>query len=360
MGMISAAIALRRGEFHLDVRIESENRRLAIFGQSGAGKTTFLDAVAGLVRPERGMIAISGKTLFDARQEIDLPPRMRGVGYVRQTPDLFPAMTVSENISFARSRRMPGKPAIDAGEVEKALGIAPLSRRRPRELSGGETRRVQIARALASQPSVLLLDEPFANLDASARREILPLLGALPTRFAVPAILVTHDAEEVFAFAEEAVVLEGGRVVAQGEPLVTLSRPGSWPVARISGVENFLAVHLTGPDEREGGTLADWSGVRVHCPAVRGSPGDAATLALFAEDVLIARGSVEGLSARNAFPMRVESVVEDGDTLLVSLSDGPRRLQSRITRGARADLKLEANVVVTALFKSAALRVLAR
>jgi len=357
--VISAAVALRRGEFELDLRFESAARSLAIFGPSGAGKTTFLDALAGLVRPERGRIEISGQVLFDADRKIDLPPRVRGVGYVRQVPDLFPAMTVSENIDFARSRRARGGSSIDVGEIGKVVGTAALSRRRPHELSGGETRRVQIARALASQPSILLLDEPFANLDGAARREIIPLLAALPERFAVPVLLVTHEAGEVLAFAEEVVVVDDGRAVAQGEPRTTLSRPGSWLVARVSGVENFLAVHIAGADEREGGTLADWSGVALHCPAIAGAPGEPMTLALFAEDVLIARGPVAGLSARNVFPMRVESVVEDGDTLLATLSHGSRRLQSRITRGARAELAIEPGASVTAIFKSAALRPLA-
>jgi molybdate transport system ATP-binding protein len=336
------------------VNFETSARRLALFGASGAGKTTILDAIAGLVRPDSGRIGVSGRVLLDTGSRIDLPSRDRAVGYVRQLPDLFPAMTVAGNVAFARERRGTG--ATPGGDPARALGIEHLLGRRPGELSAGETRRVQIARTLASRPALLLLDEPFSNLDAPARREILPLLAALPDAFEVPAILVTHDVGEVFAFAEEVIVLEAGRVVGRGEPLATLSRPGAWPVARVSGVENFLPASIVGADVREGGTLAYWDGALLHCPKLGGAAGDRVTLALFAEDVLIARGPVEGLSARNTLPMRVDSIVEEGDSILVTLADGARRLRSRITRGARSSLAIEPGADVTVVFKSSALR----
>ncbi len=357
MGLISASVRVRRGEFTADLRVETDARALAIFGASGAGKTTFLEAIAGLVRPSEGRIEVGGSTLFDSSAGIDLPPRRRRVGYVRQVPDLFPAMTVGENLVFALScRSSPAGNGVE--EAFAALGIERLRKRRPRELSGGETRRVQIARALASSPGILLLDEPLANLDAPARREILPLFGKIPLLAGVPAVLVTHDVEEVFAFAEEVAVVENGRVVARGEPLATLSRPGTWAVARISGVENFLAATLRGAAPG-GGTLVEWEGTTVRAPDVAGRPGDPVTLALFAEDVLVARGPVDGLSARNALPMRVESIEEAGDAVLLTLGDGARRLRSRITRDAVSALAIVPGAEVTAVFKSAALRALA-
>ena len=356
MGLISASVRIRRGEFEADFRVESDARALAIFGASAAGKTTFLDAVAGLVRPSAGRIEVNGSVLFDSAAGVDLPARHRRVGYVRQAPDLFPAMTVGENVAFARSCRPRSRREGADGALD-ALGIEPLRNRKPRELSGGETRRVQIARALASSPGILLLDEPFANLDATARREVLPLLARIPRLAGVPAVLVTHDVEEVFAFAEEVVVFEAGRAVGRGEPLATLSRPGSWPVARVSGVENFLGGRVRGPAPG-GGTLVEWEGAVLRAPAVAEPAGKAVTLALFAEDVLIARGPVDGLSARNALPMRVDSIDEAGDALLLSLSDGARKLRSRVTRDAAAALGIAPGVPVTAVFKSAALRVL--
>lgn len=357
--MISASIVLARAEFRLDAELESGASRLAVFGASGAGKTTLLDAIAGLVRPASGRIDVGGRVLFDSVRGIDLPPRDRGVGYVRQTPDLFPTMSVAGNVTFARGRRRSPGPAAATDEVERALGVAPLARRRPADLSGGETRRVQIARALASRPNLLLLDEPFANLDAAARREILPLLAEIPGRFGVPAILVTHDAEEVFAFAEEVVILERGRIAARGEPHATLSRPGVWPVARLSGVENFLAGRLVSADAREGESVVSWEGVDIHCPVIAAPAGSTVTLALFAEDVLLARGEAGRLSARNVLAMRVESVADDGSTLLVTLADGPRRLRSRITRRARAALDVAPGAEVAAVFKSSSVRPIA-
>ncbi|HET9794169.1 MAG TPA: ATP-binding cassette domain-containing protein [Thermoanaerobaculia bacterium] len=354
MAVISVSARIRRGALDADFRIDSDAAALAIFGESGAGKTTLLDAVAGLVRPAEGRIRIGGSVLFDSTAGIDLPPRRRRVGYVRQAPDLFPAMTVAENIAFALS--CAADRALRRG-VPPVPGIERLENRRPHELSGGETRRVQIARALAAGPDILLLDEPFANLDAPARREILPLLGSLPRLAGVPAVLVTHDVEEVFAFAGEVAVVENGRVIARGEPIETLSRPGAWPVARISGVENFLPGTVRG-DAPGGGTQVVWEGAVLRTPKVAGRPGDVLTLALFAEDVLVARGPVDGISARNVLPMRVESIEEAGDAVLLTLADGPRRLRSRITRDAVAALAIVPGAEVTAVFKSAALRVL--
>lgn len=355
MGVISLAARIRRGAFAGDFRIESDAPALAIFGASGAGKTTLLDAVAGLVRPEEGRIRIGGSVLFDSSAGIDLPARRRRVGYVRQSPDLFPAMTVSENVAFAYS--------CGAGEgvsrgLPAALGIEHLNDRLPHELSGGEARRVQIARTLAAGPEILLLDEPFANLDAPARREIMPLVADLPRLAGVPSVLVTHDVEEVFAFADEVIVVESGRVAAQGQPLETLSRPGTWAVARISGVENFLAGTVREPAPG-GGTLVAWEGTVLRAPTIAGKAGDSVTLALFAEDVLVARGPVDGLSARNALPMRVEAIEEAGDAVLLALADGPRRLRSRVTRDALSALAIVPGAEVTAVFKSAALRALA-
>lgn len=355
MGVISASVALRRGEFELDARFESAAPSLALFGLSGAGKTTFLDLVAGLLRADRGTITVAGRTLVDTAAGINLPPRERRVGYVRQFPDLFPAMTVGENIAFGRRRPGPDSPAQDPG-LEDTFAVSALLSQYPRELSAGETRRVQMARAVASAPKILLLDEPFANLDAAARREILPILSTLPRRFGVPTVLVTHEVDEVFAFADEVVLFERGAVVAQGEPAATLSRPGAWPVARISGVENFLRVRIGARDALEGGTIVDWEGELLHCPSISGDAGSEATLALFAEDVIIGRGPVADLSARNILRMRVEEVVDSGDTLLVSLSREGRSLRSRITRGARTALSIEPGVEVSAIFKSSALR----
>jgi molybdate transport system ATP-binding protein len=354
MGVIFEDVAVSRGEFTLEASFASDARWLALFGRSGSGKTTLLDALAGLVAPSRGRIEAGGRLLFDARRDVSLPPRRRAVGYVRQTSDLFPKMTVEENVRFGEPRA--GRPS--AEELLAAFGLEKLRRRLPGQLSGGEARRVQIARAAASGPAILLLDEPLANLDEASRREIVAVFSAMKERFSVPAILVSHRFDEVLAFADEVVVLEEGRVRARGEPFATLSRPAAWPVAKIAGIENVLRCVVGRPEDGEGGTQVEWQGLSWHAPRLAGSPGDPVSLGLFAEDVILARGLSGRVSARNRFEARVERVSESGGEALVELAAGGGRLVARVTRGALTELEIIPGAEVTVLVKSAALRIL--
>lgn len=212
--MIRAEVRVTRGEFLLEAALETHCRAIAIFGRSGAGKTTLLDAIAGLRRPQRGRIEIGSCPVFDSTSGLDMPARHRRIGYVRQENDLFPKMTVARQIEFARRSRGAGDPA----EAIEAFGVRELLRRYPRQLSGGEARRVQMARAVASAPDLLLLDEPLANLDDRSREEILPFLQSLPRRFSAPAILISHRAQEVRLFAEEVWLLQEGRIAGHGTP----------------------------------------------------------------------------------------------------------------------------------------------
>lgn len=357
MGLILRDVAAARGEFRLEVSFESSARRLAVFGRSGSGKTTLLDAIAGLITPQRGRIEAGGAVFFDASAAVNLPPRRRGVGYVRQSLDLFPKMTVEENLRFAEDR--PGASGrFERSEILSAFGLEPLRRRFPAELSGGEARRAQMARAVASEPSLLLLDEPLANLDEASRREILPFFSSLEDRFGLPALLVSHRFDEVLAFAEEVVVLEGGRVTASGEPFATLARPTLWPVARLAGVENVLAGVVEAENAGEGGSVFLWEGVRWRVPALSAPPGTRVCLGLFAADILLARDFSGRVSARNCLDGLVERVTESGGEALVELRVGTGRLVARVTRGALRELAVVAGTGIRLLVKSTAFQLL--
>jgi molybdate transport system ATP-binding protein len=355
--VISAEIRLLRGGFLLEARIDTRVRSAAIFGRSGAGKTTILDAIAGLLRPASGRIEIAGEVLFDSAVGVDVPMRRRRVGYVRQAADLFPRMTVADNLAFACRSRGRANAVLEEEAID-AFGIRSLLGRLPGELSGGQARRAQLARAVASAPAILLLDEPLSNLDDEARRGILPYLRVLRERFDLRVIFVSHRPEEVLAFSEEVFVLEGGRIAARGAPFETLSRPATWPMARASGLENFLRAIAVGPDP-EGGTLVRWGDLDLHAPRLAAAPGEPVTLGLFAEDVLLARGPAGRLSARNAFPSRVEEVSAASGEVLVKLSAGGRELLARVTDGAVRDLEISPGSLLTAIVKSTALRPLA-
>jgi molybdate transport system ATP-binding protein len=200
---------LRQGSFRLEIHERVEARAVGLFGPSGAGKTTILDAIAGLKRPDAGEIRIGERALFSSADGADLPPHRRRVGYVPQDLALFPHLDARQNVLYG-ARRGRGLPV---DRVLELLEIAPLAGRRIGELSGGERQRVALARALVSGPDVLLFDEPLASVDAALRRRLLPHLRRIRDELGVPLVYVTHDAAELAAIADWVIVLDAGRVV---------------------------------------------------------------------------------------------------------------------------------------------------
>jgi molybdate transport system ATP-binding protein len=208
--MIELDLALQRGEFSLDLSLRSPARALALFGPSGCGKTSTLLAIAGLLHPRRGRVAIDGHVLLDTGADIDLPPARRDLGVVFQDARLFPHLSVRDNLRYG----MPRTAAEAFDEVVALLELSTFLKRKPGQLSGGQLRRVAIGRALLRQPRALLLDEPLANLHREARSEVLEHLRGLKRGFALSTILVSHQPDEVIALADSVALIEDGRLAA--------------------------------------------------------------------------------------------------------------------------------------------------
>lgn len=206
---LTCDIAAERGGFRIEARFESPARMLAVQGASGAGKTTLLHAIAGLVPVQRARLAIDGVAVVDTAAGLSPPPHRRGIGYVFQDMRLFPHLTVAGNIAFGRRFAAD---APEVGPILTLLDLEPLAGRWVRNLSGGEARRVAIARALATGPRLLLLDEPFAGLDARRRDELIPYLAALRDTTATPILLVSHDPRDADRLAEDRVEMIDGRI----------------------------------------------------------------------------------------------------------------------------------------------------
>ncbi|HEY1036179.1 MAG TPA: ATP-binding cassette domain-containing protein [Pseudoxanthomonas sp.] len=199
--MLHLDIELRRGHFHRHVRIQDDARVIALVGPSGAGKTSVLNAIAGLVTPVAGRIEVDGHCLFDNTQRIDVPVHQRRIGYVFQDARLFPHLDVRRNLLYGRHGGR-GAPRFGFDAVVDLLGIAPLLGRRTRNLSGGEAQRVAIGRALLSQPSLLLFDEPLSALDQARREELIPYLQRVRDEIRLPIVYVSHHPDEVRRVAD--------------------------------------------------------------------------------------------------------------------------------------------------------------
>jgi len=213
---LDVALHHRLGDFTLDVAFRADRGATALFGPSGAGKTTVLNAIAGLMRPERGRIALAGQLMLDTDGALFMPPYRRRVGYVFQDGRLFPHLTVRQNLLFGRffaRRRAAGNGNHDMtlDHVVGLLGIEHILARRPANLSGGEKQRVAIGRALLAEPRMLLMDEPLAALDGARKAEILPMLERLRDVARIPILYVSHDVAEVSRIANTVIVLENGR-----------------------------------------------------------------------------------------------------------------------------------------------------
>jgi molybdate transport system ATP-binding protein len=216
MTVLAVDVEKRLGAFTLAGRFKATGGVTALFGPSGAGKTTLVNMIAGLLAPDRGSIALDDTVLFDAAAGIDVPPHRRRIGYVFQEGRLFPHLSVRQNLDYGRRMSRHPRDSAAFARIAQLLDIGPLLDRRPRTLSGGERQRVAIGRALLIRPRLLLLDEPLASLDAARKHEILPHLVRLRDEAHVPMVYVSHTAAELRQIATNVVRLDAGRVVASG------------------------------------------------------------------------------------------------------------------------------------------------
>ena len=213
--MIEVDVEKRLDAFTLAARFTARGEGItALYGRSGAGKTTLVNMLAGLVRPDRGRIAVAGEVLFSSHEGIDLPPERRRLGYVFQEGRLFPHYSVRGNLVYGRRRAAGAAPGFDA--LVRLLGLEALLDRRVGDLSGGEKQRVAIGRALLAEPRLLLMDEPLASLDAARKAEILPFIERLRGELGIPVIYVSHAMEEILRLADTLVLMAEGRIAAVG------------------------------------------------------------------------------------------------------------------------------------------------
>jgi molybdate transport system ATP-binding protein len=336
-------IPVQEREFALEVEFSVAPGFTILFGPSGAGKTTLLDCVAGLAKPESGRIAVGERVLFDSDQRLSLPVAKRRVGYVFQSLALFPHLTVEQNVQYGLAHLPHAERNERSSAILQAFRISHLARRSAKEISGGESQRVALARTLVTHPEVLLLDEPLAALDAATKRKIIDDLRAWNQAHRIPILYVTHSREEVFALGERVIVLDAGRIVAQGTPHEVIEAPRQETVAQLVGVENiFDAVVEAVRPER--GTMTcriegDGGPVVLETPLVRGGVGSPMRVGIHAGDILLATAPPIGLSARNVIPGRIASL-EQRDVIVSARVKCRVEMEVHLTMAARDSLEL--------------------
>ncbi|MDQ3867830.1 MAG: ABC transporter ATP-binding protein [Actinomycetota bacterium] len=333
---VSLAHPLRSYRLAVDLRVGRET--VALVGPSGAGKTSVLRAIAGLLRPAQGVVTLGSETWLDTNAGVVLPPERRSVGLVFQDYALFPHLTVEQNVAFGGRGR--------ARELLDAFAIEHLARVRPGELSGGERQRVALARALAREPQVLLLDEPLAALDAQNRGRVRAELGALLRRLALPTLVVTHDFGEASALADRVGVIVDGKIVQLGTAAQLIASPATPFVADFTGANLLRGVARTAPGGLTEVVLAD--GTRIFS-AERGDGPVGAVV--YPSEIALAREEPRD-SARNRLRGPITTVVPLGNRVRVGV--GP--LTAEVTAASFERLGLRPGDEVVASFKATGTR----
>jgi molybdate transport system ATP-binding protein len=329
-------------DFQLDASFSTPAGITILFGPSGAGKTTLLNCIAGLARPEAGSIMAGGRVLFDASAHVDVPVSQRHVGYVFQDLALFPHLCVDDNLAYGLTQLSTRERRVRIGEILSSFRIEHVRQRKPAEISGGERQRVALARALVTDPCVLLLDEPLTGLDRPTKSKLVEDLRAWNRAHAIPILYVTHSREEAFALGERLLVMEKGRIIAQGTPHEVMRAPRQETVAQLAGFENIFDARVTSHHE-ERGTMTcqlESSAVFLETPLVKAEIGSSIRVAISAGDILLATAQPVGISARNVLRGRVVSLVQR-DVIVVASVDCGVMMEVNLTLSARDALHLQ-------------------
>ena len=354
--MLSVNITKAFGSFRLETQFEVEEGSItAIFGKSGAGKTSTINAIAGLTRPDVGVIQIGNTTLFDQNLRINLPIYKRQIGYVFQDDRLFPHMTVRNNLIYGTPKNRDVANSLNLTDITGLLELAPLLERRPKTLSGGEKQRVAIGRALLSNPKLLLMDEPLASIDVQHRFEILPFIQRVREKTGITIIYVTHALEEVIFIADQIILLSEGQVTAQGTVEEIMSRLDLHPMTSRFDAGAVISAIYSGYDrEFDLGELS-FDGGTLRIAGLNAEIGIHLRAHIRARDVSLMLDKPKDTSVLNVFKGElIEIRHEDGPQLDLLINIGTP-LIARITRKSLNDLNLDIGSKVYAMIKAVAI-----
>ena len=352
--LLSARITCRLSDvFALEADLQTPAGFTMLLGPSGCGKSTLLNCIAGFIRPDAGRISLGPQMFFDSSSGVNLPVPQRQLGYLFQNLALFPHMTVQENIQYGLVRLAAEERRARMMAMLESFRIPHLIGRKPGEISGGERQRVALARALVTNPAILLLDEPLSALDTASKSRILDDLRDWNATNRIPVLYVTHSPAEAFAIGDHVVVLESGRILAQGTPQNVLSTPRHETIAQIVDFENVFDATVRSTDEAHGTMICELpnTSTQLEVPLGDVKSGALVRIAIRAGDIILATERPHGLSARNTFPGKVLSVRRAGVTALVIVEAGTT-FEVHLTPTSMEDLNLGAGTQVWMVIKT--------
>jgi molybdate transport system ATP-binding protein len=354
--VIDVRLEIRRAAFSLSASFATEAPVVALFGRSGSGKTTIVQALAGLVSPRAGHVRVGGTTLYDSAAGIDLPPERRRIGYVFQDALLFPHLDVRGNLDFGERLVKAGERYVDRKQIVDLLGLGPLLARRTPTLSGGERQRVAIGRALLASPRLLLMDEPLASLDGSRKAEILAYVEILRDELAIPIVYVSHSIEEVTRLADHMVLVSEGRTIASGTVPEIMGRAELEPVTGRFQAGSVIETRVESHDLDDGLTTLAFDGGRFVVPVVDALPGERVRVRVRARDVALALAPPADASFLNVLEGTVTAVSDrPGPLVDVTLAVGGAAIIARLSRRSCTRLALAPGRRAFALVKGVAL-----
>jgi molybdate transport system ATP-binding protein len=349
--ILACDIRLTRGAFTLDASAALTERVTGLFGPSGSGKSTLLHLIAGLLRPDSGRLLLDDEALYDASTRINIAPNRRRIGLVFQDSQLFPHLTVKQNLSYGLNLLPRERQRFTLPQIVDLLELGALLLHRPNQLSGGQRQRVALGRALLASPRLLLLDEPLASLDERLKQQILPFLRRVKDEVQIPMIYVSHAINEILYLTQNLVVLDQGRVIGQGIFPDVITDPAILTLVQSLGLENVLAVEVLSNNREMGFTLGRCNGHTLYLPVCGASPGETIFVMARAANVALASEPVAHITIQNQLPGTIRRLTQIANRMLIEVDVGTPIL-AEVSLKAASDLHLHPGDPIYCLIKA--------
>ena len=352
--MLEVDIRLRRGEHEMAFKLDVDAPVSGVFGPSGSGKSTLLHCVSGLLRPDSGRMVLNGEALFDAAAGRYLPPHRRHVGLVFQDAQLFPHLSVRDNLLYGYRRLAPQQRRFELGPVAELLEIGELLERRPGQLSGGQKQRVALGRALLYSPQLLLLDEPLSALDERLKRQILPFLRRIRDLAQIPMLYVSHSLDEILYLTQTLTLVDQGRVVGHGACLDVLGQAEAAEVAEAMDLRNLWNVEILENHPELGYSVARLGTERLVLPPAPAGAGKTLAVSVRAAQIALSRERLAGVTIQNQLPGKIVRVIPRRRGALLEIDAGVS-VVAEVNGKTVEELNLRVNEPVYCLIKAQSL-----